>query len=74
LRTKSNSICDDEGKPTSISLKPIATSALNMRSLRATFIGSISDWLPSRRSTLHQMGGLVICFSGQVRSGKETGG
>ena len=40
------------GKPTSISLKPIATSVSNMRSLRAMSIGSISAWLPSRRSTL----------------------
>ena len=50
LRTKSNSICEAEGKPTSISLKPIATSISNMRILRAMSIGSISAWLPSRRS------------------------
>ena len=58
LRTKSNSTCEAEGKPTSISLKPIATSVSNMRSLRAMSIGSISAWLPSRRSTLHQIGRL----------------
>ena len=55
-RTKSNSVCDAEGKPTSISLKPIFTSISNMRSLRSLSIGSISAWLPSRRSTLHQTG------------------
>ena len=45
-----------------------------MRILRSWPMGSISDWLPSRRSTQHQMGALVIAFSGQVRSGKDTGG
>ena len=34
LRTKSNSVCEADGKPTSISLKPISTSVSNMRSLR----------------------------------------
>ena len=56
-RTKSKSVCDAEGKATSISLKPIATSVSNMRRLRSPFIGSISAWLPSRRSELHQIGG-----------------
>ena len=73
LRMKSNSVCEAEGKPTSISLKPIATSVSNMRSLRAMSIGSISAWLPSRRSTLHQMGGAVSTASGQVRSARRTG-
>src|SRR3546814_154325 len=39
-RTKSKSVCEAEGKPTSISLKPISTSSSNMRRLRAPFIGS----------------------------------
>ena len=73
LRTKSNSICDAEGKPTSISLKPIFTSCSNMRILRAMSMGSIRAWLPSRRSTLHQMGALVITASGQERSVRRTG-
>ena len=44
------------------------TSRSNMRRLRAASIGSISAWLPSRRSTLHHSGGVVITLSGQVRS------
>ena len=72
-RTKSKSVCDAEGKPTSISLKPMRTSSWNMRSLRAASIGSISAWLPSRRSTLHQSGALVSTASGQVRSVRPTG-
>ncbi len=44
------------GKPTSISLKPHFTRASNNSSFCATFIGTGSAWLPSRRSTLHQMG------------------
>src|SRR4051812_8667926 len=44
-----------------------------MRSLRSASMGSISAWLPSRRSTLHQMGGLVITCEGQVRSASAIG-
>ena len=40
-RTKSKSGWDAEGKPTSISLKPMATSWLNMTFLRSRSIGSI---------------------------------
>ena len=43
LRRKSNSVCDAEGKPTSISLKPIRTSMSKSRSLRSAFIGSITQ-------------------------------
>ena len=32
-------------------------------------IGSTSDWLPSRKSTEHQIGALVMVLPGQVRSG-----
>ena len=73
LRMKSNSICEAEGKPTSISLKPILTSCSNMRILRSISMGSISAWLPSRKSTLHQTGGLLMVASGQVRSVRRTG-
>ena len=52
------------GNPTSISLKPIATSVSNMRRFRTGSIGSISAWLPSRRSTAHQRGALVSLRSG----------
>jgi hypothetical protein len=45
----------------------------NMRSLRGMSIGSISAWLPSRRSTLHHTGGFVSTASGQVRSARRTG-
>ena len=49
------------------------TSSSNMRRLRAGLIGSISAWLPSRRSTAHHSGALVMRLSGQVRSGSDTG-
>ena len=41
------------------------------RSLRSTLMGSIKDWLPSRRSVLIQIGGWVIRLVGQVRSEKS---
>jgi hypothetical protein len=44
-----------------------------MESLRAGVIGSISAWLPSRRSVESQRGAFVIFFVGQVRSGTSTG-
>ena len=72
IRTKSKSVCDADGKPTSISLKPICTSSSNISSLRAGFIGSISAWLPSRRSTAHQRGAWVTRLSGHRRSGRST--
>ncbi len=72
-RTKSKSVWLAEGKPTSISLKPICTSVWNMRSLRAGSIGSMSAWLPSRRSTAHHRGAAVSLRSGQVRSGSSSG-
>src|SRR5665647_3256380 len=50
----------------------MSTSSSNMRSLRSGFIGSISAWLPSRRSTAHQRGAWVIRRWGQVRSGRSS--
>ena len=44
-----------------------------MRILRSGPIGSISAWLPSRRSTLHQVGALVMVLPGQDRSGRLIG-
>ena len=67
-RTKSKSVSDAAGKPTSISLKPMSQSSLNIRVLRSESIGSISAWLPSRRSTAHQIGGLVMTLLGHCRS------
>src|SRR5207302_8034078 len=49
------------------------TSVSNILSLRAGSIGSMSAWLPSRRSTLHQRGALVIRADGQVRSSRGAG-
>ena len=72
-RTNSKSVSDAAGKPTSISLKPIWQSSLNIRVLRSESIGSISAWLPSRRSTAHQIGGLVMTALGHLRSGRGTG-
>src|ERR1051326_4768822 len=51
----------------------MATSRSNIFSLRAGDIGSISAWLPSRRSTAHQRGAWVVTLSGQVRSGRSIG-
>ena len=72
-RTKSKSVSDAAGNPTSISLKPMSQSNLNMRVLRSESIGSMSAWLPSRRSTAHQTGGLVMTLEGHCRSGSEMG-
>ena len=72
-RMKSKSGWLAAGKPTSISLKPIWTTASNMRRLRTGSIGSISAWLPSRRSTEHHRGALSMTRSGQVRSVRTSG-
>src|SRR5262245_35233245 len=72
-RMKSKSGWLAAGKPTSISLNPMSTTASNMRSLRAGSIGSISAWLPSRRSTEHHSGALSITRFGHVRSVSTSG-
>ncbi len=48
------------------------TSRSNISRLRAGVIGSISDWLPSRRSVESQRGASVTRASGQVRSAMST--
>ena len=58
MKSKSGWLAD--GKPTSISLKPISTTVSNMRRLRAGSIGSMSAWFPSRRSTEHHSGAFVM--------------
>ena len=73
-RQKSNSICEAEGKPISISLKPIPTSIWKYSSFSSTLIGCASAWLPSRRSTLHQTGAEVRARFGHWRSGRSTCG
>src|SRR4051812_49632140 len=74
VRLNRNSVFDADGKPTSISLKPHFTKASKSSSFCATFIGTASAWLPSRRSTLHQMGAWVSVCAGQRRPGRSTGG
>src|SRR5690606_27360137 len=69
-RTKSKSVCEAEGKPTSISFRPTATRHLKKRIFFCASIGSISDWLPSRRSVDSQIGARSMILSGQVRSGR----
>src|SRR5690606_13756564 len=64
---------DADGKPISISLKPIATSLSNSSSFCSTDIGATSAWLPSRRSTLHQSGADSITRSGHVLSRSTSG-
>ncbi len=71
-RTKSKSVCEAEGKPTSISLYPMSTSSWNIFLLRSGVMGSIRAWLPSRRSTAHQIGEVSVIRSGHVRSGTAT--
>ncbi len=44
-----------------------------MMRLRSGLIGSMSAWLPSRRSTAHQRGAFVMRASGHVRSGSVDG-
>ena len=44
-----------------------------MRRLRVGSIGSMSAWLPSRRSTEHHSGALSMTWSGQVRSARTIG-
>src|SRR5690554_2394602 len=73
-RTKSKSVCEADGKATSISFTPTATKVLKKRSFFSGLIGSISDWLPSRKSELHQIGAWVMVLFGQVRSGKFNTG
>src|SRR5277367_6410712 len=73
-RLKANSVFDADGKPTSISLKPVFTSVWNNSSFCDTFIGTASAWLPSRKSTLHQRGACVRTRPGHWRSGNATGG
>ena len=73
-RAKSKSVCEADGKPISISLKPMSSNSLNMRALRSWPIGSISAWLPSRRSTEHQIGAFSMRLDGQVRSSRPTSG
>jgi hypothetical protein len=44
-----------------------------MRILRVGSIGSMSAWLPSRRSTEHHSGAFSMTTSGHVRSWRTIG-
>jgi hypothetical protein len=74
MRTKSKSVCEADGKPTSISFTPICTSFSKKRSFFSGLIGSIRAWLPSRRSVLIQIGGWVMMRFGHWRSASGTAG
>src|SRR6476646_8022281 len=71
MKSKSGWLAD--GNPTSISLKPIFTSASNMRRLRVGSIGSISAWLPSRKSTEHHNGARSMRLLGHWRLAMTSG-
>ncbi len=73
VRRISYSVWEEAGKPTSISRKPMAVSMRKNSTFCSRFMGLTRAWLPSRRSTLHQTGALVMVFSGQVRSGRWIG-
>src|SRR5674476_1223255 len=49
------------------------TSSSNIRSLRDGVMGSMSAWLPSRRSVDSHRGAWVIFMAGHVRSGRSIG-
>src|SRR5471032_3291508 len=74
VRTKSKSVCEAAGNDASISFTPTCTRVFQKRSFLTASIGSISDWLPSRKSELHQIGAAVMVFDGQVRSGMSMVG
>jgi hypothetical protein len=59
-RAKSKSVCEADGNPISISLNPMSSSSWNIRALRSWPIGLTSAWLPSRKSTEHQIGASVM--------------
>ena len=66
-RQISYSVSLAEGKPISISLMPMSMRVWKYSSFSWRFMGSTRAWLPSRRSTEHQVGALVMTLSGQVR-------
>ncbi|MNT81188.1 hypothetical protein D3C72_2207570 [compost metagenome] len=72
-RTKSKSVCDAAGKPTSISLKPMRTSSSKSFILRSPFMGSNKAWLPSRKSVDSHTGAWVMLRVGHWRSVNATG-
>ena len=73
VRRKTYSVSLAAGKPTSISLKPTRSNSLKNSTFCSSVIGSMSAWLPSRRSTLHHTGARsTLSFSAQ--SIQRTGG
>lgn len=88
-RVKSKSVCEAEGKETSISLYPSSTNILKYfhfcspsylvsscrigKGLGHT-IGSTKLWLPSRKSVESHLGGLSIVLSGHCLFSSFRGG
>ena len=66
--TKSKSVFEADGNPTSISLNPVSNYNWKNLCFFSEPIGSIKAWLPSLKSTLHQIGFLEIIFPGHLRS------
>ena len=72
-RTNSNSVSEAAGNPTSISLKPARTSVSKNSTFSSRPMGTISAWLPSRRSTEHQMGARSMWSRRAQRMGGFSG-
>jgi hypothetical protein len=73
LRTKSKSVCEAEGKPFDF-LQADLDQQVEDAQLLSALIGSISAWLPSRRSVLIQIGGLLMIGVRPGRSVNLTAG
>ena len=55
-RQKAYSVSEAAGNPTSISLNPTLHRKAKNSSFSSRDMGTMRDWLPSRKSTLHQTG------------------
>jgi hypothetical protein len=73
LRTKSKSVCEAEGKPFDF-LQADLDQQVEDAQLLSALIGSISAWLPSRRSVLIQIGGLLMIGVRPLTVGQLTAG
>ena len=72
-RRNSYSVSEAAGKPTSISLNPILTNNLKNAIFCSRLMGITNAWLPSRRSTLHQIGAFST-YSFSAHFMQRTGG
>ena len=73
VRQNSYSVSEAAGKPISISLNPTSTNILKNSSFSSRLIGSTRAWLPSLKSTEHQIGALSM-YSLFTQSLHLTGG